>query len=71
MAEDLDPATAAAILIIQLQDLEELNDDKNNAPGTGENDADHALRVYHGELKRQFAHLRDHQLATRFGESPL
>ncbi|KAL8877840.1 MAG: hypothetical protein Q9198_004223 [Flavoplaca austrocitrina] len=31
----------------------------------------HALRVYHGELKRQFAHLRDHQIATRFGESPI
>ena len=71
MAEDLDPATAAAILIVQLQDLEELNDDKNNAPGTGDNNEAHALRVYHEELKRQIAHLRDHQIATRFGESPL
>ncbi|KAL8890067.1 MAG: hypothetical protein Q9215_002748 [Flavoplaca cf. flavocitrina] len=71
MTEDLDPATAAAILIVQLQDLEELNDEKYNAPGTGDNDAAHALRVYHEELKRQVGRLRDHQIATRFGESPL
>lgn len=71
MAEDLDPATAAAILIVQLQDLEELNDDKNNAPGTGDNDTAHARRVYQEELKRQIAHLRDHRIATRFGESPM
>ncbi|KAL9002721.1 MAG: hypothetical protein Q9180_009952, partial [Flavoplaca navasiana] len=71
MAEDLDPATAAAILIVQLQDLEELNDDQNNAPGTGDNDAAHALRVFHEELKCQIGRLRDQQLATRFGESPM
>ncbi|KAL9624481.1 MAG: hypothetical protein Q9204_007873, partial [Flavoplaca sp. TL-2023a] len=71
MAEELDPATAAAILMVQLQDLEELNDHGINAPGTGDNDAAHALRVYHEELKRQVGRLRDHQIATRFGGSPL
>ncbi|KAI4265537.1 MAG: hypothetical protein L6R38_009347 [Xanthoria sp. 2 TBL-2021] len=71
MALELDHATAAAILATQLQDLEELHDSKDNDEDRSNSDAALARRLYHEDLKRHEATLRDHQIATCFGESPM
>ncbi|KAI4255089.1 MAG: hypothetical protein L6R42_006913, partial [Xanthoria sp. 1 TBL-2021] len=68
MALELDAATAAAILAIQLQDLEKLNDGDEDG---SDKDATLAQRLFHEELKRHVATLHDHQIASCFGESPM
>ncbi|KAL8755388.1 MAG: hypothetical protein Q9199_003681 [Rusavskia elegans] len=71
MALELDAATAAAILAIQLQDLEKLNDGKDNEEDGCSKDATFAQRLFHEDLKRHVATLHDHQIASCFGESPM
>ena len=71
MAWEHDAATAAAIVAIQLKDLEELNGSKYNEADGSSNNAKFTLRLYHEDLERHVATLRDRQIATLFGESPL
>ncbi|KAL8846860.1 MAG: hypothetical protein Q9221_008059 [Calogaya cf. arnoldii] len=71
MAEAIDRATAAAILAVQLQDIEEMSKDGNNTERVGDDDAALARQIYHEDLKRHAVRLHDHQIATLFGKSPL
>ncbi|KAL8927277.1 MAG: hypothetical protein Q9208_002454 [Pyrenodesmia sp. 3 TL-2023] len=71
MAEEMDEATAATILAIQLQDIQELESDNGNQVRTIDCDAQLACRIYQEDLERQVRSLRDRHVAIRFGESPL
>ncbi|KAL8672299.1 MAG: hypothetical protein Q9168_003215 [Polycauliona sp. 1 TL-2023] len=70
MAQDLDDATAATILAIQLRDIQEL-DTESKLGCTVDCDTQLARRIYQDELRRQVATLRDWHTAVQFGESPL
>ncbi|KAL8998137.1 MAG: hypothetical protein Q9169_002758 [Polycauliona sp. 2 TL-2023] len=67
----MDDATAAAILAVQLQDLEELDNVNGKEGTTSDCDSRLAYRIYQEDLKRQVANLRDWHTAVKFGESPL
>lgn len=71
MAEVMDDATAATILAVQLQDIQELDSDNGNQCRTIDCDAQLACRIYQEDLERQVRSLRDRHMAIRFGESPL
>ncbi|KAL8648941.1 MAG: hypothetical protein Q9226_005780, partial [Calogaya cf. arnoldii] len=71
MAEEIDGVTAAAILSVQLRDIEEMFNDANNTERVGDEDAALARRIYHEDLNRHAVRLHDHQIATLFGESPM
>ncbi|KAL8857639.1 MAG: hypothetical protein Q9178_005804 [Gyalolechia marmorata] len=68
MSEDIDHASASAILALQLQDVEDL---KRLYAGQEQTDQVMALEAYQAELERGAATCRDHHVATMFGESPL
>ena len=68
MSEDIDHASANAILALQLQDVEDL---KRLYAGQEQTDQIMALEAYQAELERGAATCRDHLMATMFGESPL
>ncbi|KAL8925502.1 MAG: hypothetical protein Q9172_002219 [Xanthocarpia lactea] len=68
MSEDIDHASANAILALQLQDVEDL---KRLYAGQEQTDQIVALKAYQAELERGAATCRDHHVATMFGESPL
>ncbi|KAL8790094.1 MAG: hypothetical protein Q9213_000796 [Squamulea squamosa] len=68
MTDDIDDGSARAISALQLQEVEEL---KLSFAGEEETDQTIALQTYQDDLERRATTLRDHYLATLFGEMPL
>ncbi|CAO1602045.1 hypothetical protein XANCAGTX0491_005679 [Xanthoria calcicola] len=68
MDDEIDDATAIAILAAQVQDLDDLED--HHQPQDVLTDEHLALRLYRQELQRYATTLRDHRIGARFGESP-
>ncbi|KAL8765750.1 MAG: hypothetical protein Q9209_007257 [Squamulea sp. 1 TL-2023] len=67
MTDDIDDVSARAILALQLQEVEEL---KHSFAGEEETDQTIALQAYQEDLERRATTLRDHHLATLFGQLP-
>ncbi|KAL8731776.1 MAG: hypothetical protein Q9166_003223 [cf. Caloplaca sp. 2 TL-2023] len=69
MADEIDDATAEAILTAQFQDFDGLEGIHLNEDASADDSV--ALRLYHEKLERYAVSIRDRQMAIHFGESPL
>lgn len=66
--EDLDDATADAILALQLHDLADLWVNQNET-GMDQTDMDLAMKVYRQELQSATTRFQDHRISAAFGET--
>lgn len=70
MADIVDDETAAAVLAVHLQDINDLHASFDHGETLTSGDEYFALHMYREELEHQVAVLRDRQIAISFGESP-